>query len=62
MSTTITLPLSDVQALVELAWEQSHYISDTDQSATGSVYGLEYAHKTIARVAAQLPKQADKTR
>lgn len=52
---TITLPLADVRALVKLAWEQTRYIEETDKSATGSIYGIEYADKTIARVAAKLP-------
>lgn len=52
---TITLPLEDVRKLVALAWDQTRYIEATDKSATGSVYGIEYADKTIAKVATQLP-------
>lgn len=55
MNHTITLPLAEVRALVKLGWELAQYIRDTDTSATGSVYGMEYAHKTIARVAMLLP-------
>lgn len=53
--TTITLPLADVVALVLLAQEQTRWIEEHDRSATGSIYGIEYADKTIARVAVQLP-------
>lgn len=58
---TITLPLADVQALVKLGWELTNYISQTDQSATGSIYGIEHAHKAIARVAVLIdaPKPLD---
>ncbi len=52
---TVTLPVGDVAALVQLAWELTRHISQTDQSATGSIYGIEFAHKTIARVAVQMP-------
>lgn len=52
---TVTLPLADLKALVDLAREQTRYIEETDKSATGSIYGIEYADKTIARVAVQLP-------
>lgn len=52
---TITLPLADVAALVRLGWEMAEHIQDTDRSATGSIYGIEYAHKTIARVAVKIP-------
>lgn len=55
---TITLPLADVRALVKLGWELTRHISETDTSATGSIYGIEYAHKTIAKVAAVLPPDA----
>jgi hypothetical protein len=51
----ISLPAADVAALVKLAWEQTRYIEATDNSATGSIYGIEYADKTIARVAVRLP-------
>lgn len=53
---TITLPLADVRDLVQLGWELTNYISETDKSATGSIYGIEHAHKTIARVASVLPR------
>lgn len=56
---TITLPVADVAALVQLAWELTRHISETDQSATGSIYGIEYAHKTIAKVAVRLPRSED---
>jgi hypothetical protein len=56
---TIALPLADVAALVKLAWEQTRYIEATDRSATGSIYGIEYADKTIARVAVKLPRIAE---
>jgi hypothetical protein len=46
MSDTITLPLADVAALVKLAWELTRHIEETDKSATGSIYGIEYADKT----------------
>lgn len=55
MSTTITLPLDEVRALVKLAQEQTRYIEETDKSLTGSIYGIEYADKTIAKIAAKLP-------
>lgn len=51
MPETITLPLADVRALVKLGRELTNYIYETDKSATGSIYGIEHAHKTIARVA-----------
>jgi hypothetical protein len=53
---TITLPLADVKALVVLAWELTRYVEENDRSATGSIYGIEYADKTTARVAAKLPR------
>jgi hypothetical protein len=56
MSDTITLPLADVAALVKLAWELTRHIEETDKSATGSIYGIEYADKTIAKVAVQLER------
>lgn len=52
---TITLPLSEVKALVQLGWELTNYIPETDNSATGSIYGIQYAHETIAKVAVKLP-------
>lgn len=54
---TITLPLADVRALVALGWELTNYISEADKSATGSIYGIEHAHKTIARVGSALPRE-----
>lgn len=54
---TITLPLADVRALVALGWELANYISETDKSTTGSIYGIEYAHKTISCVASLLPRE-----
>lgn len=57
---TITLPLADVRALVALAWEQTRYIEANDKSATGSIYGIEYADKTTARVASALPREKHK--
>jgi hypothetical protein len=56
MSDTITLPLADVAALVKLAWELTRHIEETDKSATGSIYGIEYADKTIAKVSVQLER------
>lgn len=55
---TIRLHLADVRALVKLAWEMSNHIAETDQSATGSICGVEFAHRTIARVAAKLPVES----
>lgn len=52
---TITLPLADLVALVRLAQDQTRHIEATDASATGSIYGIEYADKTIAKVAVRLP-------
>lgn len=54
---TITLPLADVRALVQLGWELTNHISETDKSATGSIYGIEHAHKTIAKVAVLVPRE-----
>jgi hypothetical protein len=59
---TITLPVSDVAALVRLGWELTRYINETDTSATGSIYGIEHAHKTIAKVAARLPIKTNGTK
>ena len=53
--TNISLPVADVLALVQLAQELTRYVEATDTSATGSIYGIEYADKTIARVAVRLP-------
>ena len=58
---TITLPIADVAKLVRLAQELVRYIEDTDTSATGSIYGIEYADKTIAKIAAQLPQSLPNT-
>lgn len=57
MDACVTLPIEDVRALVKLGWELTNYISETDKSATGSIYGIEHAHKTIARVASMLPAE-----
>lgn len=54
---TVTLPLADVRALVALGFELTEHIAETDKSATGSIYGIEHAHKTIARVASALPRE-----
>lgn len=51
----ITLPLDELTALVRLAQEQTRYIEEMDRSLTGSIYGIEYADKTIAKVAVRLP-------
>lgn len=52
---TITLPLHELTALVRLAQEQTRYIKEMDRSLTGSIYGIEYADKTIAKIAVRLP-------
>jgi hypothetical protein len=55
----ITLPRADVVALVKLAQEQTRYIEATDTSATGSIYGIEYADRTTAKVAALCAQSKD---
>lgn len=50
---------ADVRTLVQLGFELTNYISETDKSATGSIYGIEYAHKTLARIAAKQPPAPD---
>lgn len=50
----IHVPREDLAALVRVAQEQTRYIEQTDKSATGSIYGIEYADKTIAKVAVRL--------
>lgn len=52
---TITLPLYEVRALVALANELTRHIEATDKSATGSIYGIEYADRTIVGVSVLLP-------
>ncbi len=48
---TITIPAEEYRALIQLAFEQTRHIEATDTSATGSVYGIEYADKLTAKAA-----------
>ena len=50
----IAVPIDDLQKLVKLAQEQTRYIEANDKSTTGSIYGIEYADKTIAKIAIRL--------
>ncbi len=52
----VVLPLKDVRELVLLAQSITRYVEAKDKTVTGSIYGIEYADKTIARVASKLPQ------